>query len=182
MVTRSPAFPSSGVSLSSLGASPKQEGAFPAVSAEANFGAAAVGASAFVRTRAGLFAFFACLTGSAAQVPAGLIAVLDWFSGPGAGRANRCQEDDQHADCDRDARSLSDIAVRDEAKKGRADARPQASKNWRRIRWNTLRLFRGREQSRCLTIVRRSRAVNVGQGPKTCCYIHNRPPISLQRT
>ena len=40
---------------------------------------------------------------------------------------------------------------------GQADARPQASKNRRRIRRVTLRIFRGREQSRCLDIVRRSR-------------------------
>ena len=64
------------------------------------------------------------------------------------------------------ARSLSDIAVRHEAKEGQADARPQAPKNRRRIRWNTLRIFRGREQSICLDIVRRSRKVNVGQAPR----------------
>jgi len=64
------------------------------------------------------------------------------------------------------ARSLSDIAVRHEAKEGQADARPQASKNRRRIRWNTLRIFRGREQSICLDIVRHSRKVNVGQAPR----------------
>jgi len=39
------------------------------------------------------------------------------------------------------ARSLSDIAVRDEAKEVRPDARPQARNNRRRIRWNTLRIF-----------------------------------------
>ena len=39
------------------------------------------------------------------------------------------------------ARSLSDIAVRDEAKDMRPDARPQTRKNRRRIRWNTLRIF-----------------------------------------
>ena len=39
------------------------------------------------------------------------------------------------------ARSLSDIAVRDEGKELRPDARPQAWKNRRRIRWNTLRVF-----------------------------------------
>jgi hypothetical protein len=43
------------------------------------------------------------------------------------------------------------------------DRRPR--KNRRRIRWNTLRIFRGREQSRCLDIVRRSRKVNLGQSP-----------------
>ena len=61
------------------------------------------------------------------------------------------------------ARSLSDIAVRDEAKEVRPDARPQARKNRRRIHWNTLRIFRGREQCRCVVIIRRSSMVNVGQ-------------------
>ena len=56
-------------------------------------------------------------------------------------------------------RSLSDIAIRHEAKEGKADARPQAPKNWRRMHWNTVRIFRGREQSRCLAIIRRSRKV-----------------------
>jgi hypothetical protein len=87
MVTLSPAFPSSGVSLSSVGASPKQDGAFPAVSAVANFGAATfgavvLGAGALVRVRAGFFTFFSCLTGSAAQVPAGLIAARQIASIP----------------------------------------------------------------------------------------------------
>ena len=63
------------------------------------------------------------------------------------------------------ARSLSDIAVRDEAKEVRPDARPQVRKNRRRIRWNTLRIFSGRERRRWLWIVRRSRTVNVGQAP-----------------
>jgi hypothetical protein len=45
-------------------------------------------------------------------------------------------------------RSLSDIAVRDEAKEVRPDARPQARKNRRRIRWNTLRIVSGRERRR----------------------------------
>jgi hypothetical protein len=40
----------------------------------ANFGAVAFGAGAFVCVWAGLFAFFSCLTGSAAQVTAGLNA------------------------------------------------------------------------------------------------------------
>jgi hypothetical protein len=39
--------------------------------------------------------------------------------------------------------SLSGLDLRHEAKKALADARPQAPKNRRRIRWNTLRLFRG---------------------------------------
>src|SRR4029077_17793105 len=87
-MTLSPAFPSSGVSLSRFGASPKQDGAFPAVSAVANFGAVAIGASALVRTWAGFFAFFSCLVffscliGSAAQVPAGLIAARKIASTP----------------------------------------------------------------------------------------------------
>ena len=76
------------------------------------------------------------------------------------------------------ARSLSDIAVRHEAKKAPADARPQAPKNQRRIRWNTLRIFRGREQSRCLGIIRRSRTVNVGQAPTHFLFhVHTRVRI-----
>jgi hypothetical protein len=74
MTTLSPAFPSSGVSLSSLGASPKQEGAVPAVSAEANFGAVVFEEGVRLPTFAGFFSFFSCLAGSAAQVPVGLIA------------------------------------------------------------------------------------------------------------
>jgi len=54
------------------------------------------------------------------------------------------------------ARSLPDIAVRDEAKEVWPDARPQARKNRRRIRWNTLRIFSSRERRRCLQIVCRS--------------------------
>jgi hypothetical protein len=46
------------------------------------------------------------------------------------------------------------------------DARPQAWKNRRCIRWNTLRIFSGRERRRWLRIVRRSRKVNVEQAPK----------------
>ena len=45
-------------------------------------------------------------------------------------------------------RSLSDIAVRDEAKEVRPDERRKARKNRRRIRWNTLRIFSSRERSR----------------------------------
>jgi hypothetical protein len=78
MTTSVPDFPSSGVTLSSFGASPKQAGAFPAVSAEANFGAvtfaeAAFEADARAGALAGFFAFFSCLAGSAAQVTVGLI-------------------------------------------------------------------------------------------------------------
>jgi mRNA-degrading endonuclease RelE of RelBE toxin-antitoxin system len=47
------------------------------------------------------------------------------------------------------------------------DARPQARKNRRCIRWNTLRIFSGRERRRWSRIVRRSRKVNVGQAPRT---------------
>ena len=52
--------------------------------------------------------------------------------------------------------------LRNEAKEVRPDARPQAWKNRRRIRWNTLRIFQGRERRRWSRIVRRSRKVNVG--------------------
>ena len=62
-------------------------------------------------------------------------------------------------------RSLSDIAVRDEGKEVRPDVRPQARKNRRGIRWNTLRIFSGRERRRWSRIVRRSRTINVGQAP-----------------
>ena len=55
-------------------------------------------------------------------------------------------------------RSLSDIAVRHEAKEGTADARPQA-RNTERF---TFTVFGGREQSRCLAIIRRSRKVMAG--------------------
>jgi len=55
--------------------------------------------------------------------------------------------------------------LRDEAKEVPTDARPQAWKNRRRIRWNTLRIFSGRERRRWSQIVRRSRKVNVGQAP-----------------
>ena len=56
--------------------------------------------------------------------------------------------------------------LRDEAKEVRPDARPQARKNRRRIHWNTLRIFSGRERRRWLRIVRRNRTVNVGQAPR----------------
>ena len=62
-------------------------------------------------------------------------------------------------------KSLSDIAVRDQAKEARPDTRPQARKNRRRIRSNTLGIFSGRERCRWLRIIRRSRTVNVGQAP-----------------
>ncbi len=74
MVTLSPAFPWSGESLLSVGASPKQDGAFPAISAVENFFAGDCGAGVLVRPCAGLLAFFSCLTGSAAELPTGVIA------------------------------------------------------------------------------------------------------------
>ena len=57
--------------------------------------------------------------------------------------------------------------LRDEAKEVRPDARPQARKNRRRIRWNTLRIFSGRARRRWSRIVRRSRTVNVGHAPRS---------------
>ena len=66
------------------------------------------------------------------------------------------------------------MAVRDEAKEVRSDARPQAWKNRRCIRWNPLRIFSGRARRRWSWIVRRSRTVNVGQAPtlaKIICLI-----------
>ncbi len=55
------------------------------------------------------------------------------------------------------------MAVRDEVKEMWRDARPQARKNRRRIHWNTLRIFSGRERRRWPRIVRRSRTVYVGR-------------------
>jgi len=49
----------------------------------------------------------------------------------------------------------------------RPDAKPQVRKNRRRIRWNTLRTFQGRERRRWLRIGRRSRTVYVGQAPNS---------------
>ena len=49
--------------------------------------------------------------------------------------------------------------LRAEAEEVRPDARPQAWKNRRRIRWNTLRILSGRERRRWLRIVCRSRIV-----------------------
>ncbi len=73
------------------------------------------------------------------------------------------------------ARSLSDIAVRDEAKEVWPDARPQAWKNRRCIRWNPLRIFSGRERRRWSQIVRRSRKFNIGQAPS-----NNKPANRLR--
>ena len=82
MVMVSPAFPSSGVSQSSVGASPKQDWAFPAVTADANVGPVFFEAGALVRVWAVSFAFFSCLTGSAALVRARLIAARQTASTP----------------------------------------------------------------------------------------------------
>jgi hypothetical protein len=49
--------------------------------------------------------------------------------------------------------------LRDEANEVQLDARPQARKNRSRIRWNTLRIFQGRERRRWLQIIRHSRTV-----------------------
>ena len=54
--------------------------------------------------------------------------------------------------------------LRHEAKEKQADVQPQAPKIRRRIRWNSVRIFRDREQRRCLDIVRRSRTANVRTG------------------
>jgi len=62
--------------------------------------------------------------------------------------------------------SLSDIAVREEAKEVRPDAKPQARKNRRCIRWNTVRIFSGRARRRWSRIACRSRKVIVGQAPR----------------
>ena len=59
----------------------------------------------------------------------------------------------------------------------RPDARPQARKYRRRIHWNTLRIFLGRERRRWLQIVRRSRTVNVGHAPKAVNEREDRGPL-----
>jgi hypothetical protein len=83
-----------------------------------------------------------------------------------------------------------------------ADARPQARKNRRRIRWNMLRAHGatnkshhvcarrrdgeaagtvlGRERRRCLQIVFRSRMVLLGQAPRTCSHFpcQEGPPLN----
>ena len=58
------------------------------------------------------------------------------------------------------------VILRCEARELRADARPQARKNRRRIRWNTVRIVSGRERRRCLQIVCRSRTASLGQTPR----------------
>jgi hypothetical protein len=64
-------------------------------------------------------------------------------------------------------RSLSNMAVRHEAKEGQADALPQALNNRSRICWNTntMRIVQGHEESSRRRIIRRSRKVTVGQTP-----------------
>jgi len=64
-------------------------------------------------------------------------------------------------------RSLSNMAVRHEAKEGQADALPQALNNRSRICWNTntMRIVQGHEESSRRAIIRRSRKVTVGQTP-----------------
>ncbi len=57
------------------------------------------------------------------------------------------------------------VILRCEARELRADAKPQARKNRRRIRWNTVRNFSGRERRRCLQIVCRRRTASLGQTP-----------------
>ena len=49
------------------------------------------------------------------------------------------------------------VILRCEAKETLADTRPQAQKNRKRIRWNTLRIFLSRARRRCLRIVCRRR-------------------------
>ena len=57
------------------------------------------------------------------------------------------------------------MAVRHEAKEGQTDAWPQALNNRKPIRWNTVRIFQGREQSRRRGIIPHRRTVAVGQAP-----------------
>ena len=58
--------------------------------------------------------------------------------------------------------------LRCEAKETLVDARPQARKTRRRIRWNTVMIFSGRERSRCQRIVCRSRMALLGQTSRVC--------------
>lgn len=55
------------------------------------------------------------------------------------------------------------MAIRDEVKEARPDARPQTRKNRMCIQFNTLIIYLGRAQRRWSRIVRRSRKANVGQ-------------------
>jgi hypothetical protein len=45
-------------------------------------------------------------------------------------------------------------------------------KNRKRIRWNTLRIFSGRERLRCLQIVCRSRMALLGQAPRPGLFMN----------
>jgi hypothetical protein len=54
----------------------------------------------------------------------------------------------------------------------RKDITPQARKNRRCIRWNTLRIFSGRARGSWSRIVRRSRTVTIGQISKGRGYEH----------
>src|SRR5687768_15414304 len=63
------------------------------------------------------------------------------------------------------ARESVRVILRCEGNEMLADAGPQARKNRKRIRWNTLRIFSGRERPRCLQIVCRSRMALLGQTP-----------------
>ncbi len=67
------------------------------------------------------------------------------------------------------------VILRCEAKELLVDARTQARKNRRRIRWNTLRIFSGRERRRYLQIVCRSRMALLGQTPSR---LHSRPWVT----
>ena len=60
------------------------------------------------------------------------------------------------------------VILRCEAKETLVDARPQARKTRRRIRWNTVRIFSGRERSRCQRIVCRRRMALLGQTSRVC--------------
>ena len=53
--------------------------------------------------------------------------------------------------------------LRDEAREVAARCEPQARKNRRCVRRNTLRIFQGRERHRWLRIIRHKRTVSVGQ-------------------
>ena len=64
------------------------------------------------------------------------------------------------------------VILRCEAKETLVDERRKARKNRRRIRWNTLRIFSGRERRRCQQIVCRSRMALFGQTPNHADRLH----------
>ena len=104
-----------------------------------------------------------CCYRSFASVASNIFILLRMFS---------CPASPGHRRADRQARwslMLEPVrhCLRDEAKEVLPDARPQAWKNRRRIRWNTLRIFLSRERRRCLWIVCRSRMALLGQTPRT---------------